>query len=208
MASPSPGAIPGCHRAATLLFAAWALPLLRAVICWSLLALGACATGPDIRVDMDPRVNMKSYKTFAFLRPLATDSQQYTTLASTRLMQSTRAQLERLGFSYAEAEPDLWVNFFLKVVDKQEVRSSGTGTGYYGYRSRYYGTWSGYPNVETVEYREGTLSVDLVDAKRKQLVWQGVAEGEVSDESMKNPGPALDSVVTKIFSNFPNAPPR
>ena len=207
MSSPSPGAVPGFRRAAPLLCASWARPLLRAVTCAWLLALAACATGPDIRVDMDPRANMQSYKTFAFLKPLGTDNEGYTTLASTRLMQSTRAQLERLGFSYAETEPALLVNFFLKVVDKQELRSSGTG-GYYGYRSRYYGTWSGYPNVETVEYRKGTLSIDLVDAKQKQLVWQGVAEGEVSDESMKTPGPALDSVVTKIFSNFPNAPQR
>ena len=127
MSSLSPGAAFGLRRAAPLLFANWARPLLRAVTCAWLLVLGACATGPDIRVDMDPRANMQSYKTFAFLKPLATDDQGYTTLASTRLMQSTRAQLERLGFSYAEAEPDLVVNFFLKVVDKQEVRSSGTG---------------------------------------------------------------------------------
>ena len=206
MSSLSPEAAFGLRRATPPLFAVWARPLVRAIACAWLLVLGACATGPDIRVDMDPRANMQSYKTFAFLKPLGTDNQGYTTLASTRLMQSTRAQLERQGFSYAETEPDLWVNFFLKVVDKQEIRSSGTG--YYGYRSRYYGTWSGYPNVETVEYRKGTLSIDLVDTKQKQLVWQGVAEGEVSDEAMKNPGPALDSVVTKIFSNFPNAPQR
>jgi hypothetical protein len=181
------------------------LSLLRAVTCWWVLTLGACVTGPEIRVDMDPRVNMQSFKTFGFLQPLATDGQQYTTLISTRLKQSTRAQLERLGFVYAETDPDLLVNFFLKIVDKQELRSTGTG-GYYGYRSRYYGTWSGYPNVETVDYREGTLNVDLIDAKQKQLVWQGVAEGKVDDDAMKNPGPALDSVVTKIFSNFPGAP--
>lgn len=203
---PSPS-LEKAVRTAALLFAAWAPPLLRVLSCAWLLALGACATGPEIRVDMDPRVNIQAYKTFAFLKPLGTDSQQYTTLASTQLMQATRTQLERLGFSYAETEPDLWVNFFLKIVDKQQVRSSGSG-GYYGYRSRYYGTWSGYPYMETVDYREGTLSVDLVDAKKKQLVWQGVAEGEVSDEAMKNPGPALDSTVTKIFSNFPNAPQR
>jgi hypothetical protein len=96
------------------------------------------------------------------------------------------------------------VNIFLKIVDKQQVRSSGSG--YYSYRGGYYGTWSGYPYVETVDYREGTLSIDLVDTKRKQLVWQGIAEGEVQDEALKDPGPAVDRVVTLIFSNFPYAP--
>lgn len=184
------------------------LSVLRAVACASILVASACATGPTVRVDMDPNTNLQSYKTFAFFEPVSTDNSSYTSIISTRLKQSTRAQLERLGFVYAESEPDLQVNFFLKVVEKQEVRSTGAGHGYYGYRGRYYGTWSGYPYVDTYDYKEGTLSVDLVDAKKKQLVWQGVAEGEVQDESLKNPGPALDKVVTKIFSNFPNTPQR
>jgi len=177
--------------------------LVRAVACCCLLVVSGCATGPKIRVDMDPGANLQSFKTFGFFEPVSTDNSKYTSLVSTWLKQSTRAQLERLGFVYSETEPDLRVNFFLKIVDKREVRSSG---GYYGYRGGYYGTWSGYPYVDTYDYREGTLSVDLVDPKRKQLVWQGVAEGEVQDEALKNPGPALDKVVVRIFSNFPNAP--
>jgi len=186
------------------------LSLVRAAACGLVLVVGACATGPTIRVDMDPNTKLQSYKTFAFFEPVSTDNTKYTSIVSTHLKQATRAQLERLGFVYAEGEvePDLRVNFFLKIVDKQEVRSSGTGSGYYGYRSRYYGTWSGYPYVDTYDYKEGTLSVDLVDAKQKQLVWQGVAEGEVKDEALKDPGPALDKVVTTIFSNFPNAPQK
>ncbi|HEX2672156.1 MAG TPA: DUF4136 domain-containing protein, partial [Polyangiaceae bacterium] len=116
---------------------------------------------------------------------------------------ATRAQLERNGYTYSESEPELLVNFYLKVVNKQELRSTG---GYYGYRAGYYGTWTGYPYVETINYKQGTLNVDLVDAKRKQLVWQGVAEGEVSEEAQQNPGPAIDRVVAEIFSNFPNPP--
>jgi hypothetical protein len=182
------------------------LSWLRAVACCGILAMCGCVTGPTIHVDMDPRTDLRAYRTFAFLEPLSTDDKQYTTIISTRLKQSTRAQLERIGFVYTESEPDLRVNFFLKVVDKQQVRSSGPG--YYGYRGGYYGTWSGYPYVDTYDYRVGTLSVDLIDAKRKQLIWQGVAEGEVSDESMRDPGPALDSTITKIFTNFPYPPER
>jgi len=163
----------------------------------------SCATGPEIRVDMDARANMKAYKTFAFFETVSTDGPAYASLLSTRLKAATRTQLEKNGYVYAAHQPDLLVNFYLKVVNKQELRSSG---GYYGYRQGYYGTWTGYPSVETVNYKQGTLSVDLVDAKQKQLVWQGVAEGTVSEESQQNPGPAIDRVVAQIFSNFPNPP--
>lgn len=181
---------------------------LRAAACVGWLALWGCVTGPEVRVDADPGANMRSYRTFAFFDPLSTDSGPYASLISTRLKQATHAQLERLGFAYLpEGEPDLRVNFFLNIEDKQRLRSTPS-SGYYGYRAGSYSTWGGYPHTETVDYRKGTLSVDLVDARRKQLVWQGVAEGEVSDEGMKNPGPGIDQAVTKIFSNFPNAPER
>jgi Domain of unknown function (DUF4136) len=178
--------------------------LLSALVLLLVVPVAGCASGPQIRVDMDARANMKAYKTFGFFNTLSTDSAPYASLLSTRLKAATRAQLEKNGYSYSETEPELLVNFYLKVVNKQELRSSG---GYYGYRHGYYGTWTGYPYVETVNYKEGTLSIDLVDAKQKQLVWQGVAEGEVSEEAQQNPGPAIDRVVAEIFSNFPN-PPR
>ena len=37
--------------------------------------------------------------------------------------------------------------------------------GFYGYRGGAYGAWASYPyDVDTVDYRQGTLSIDLVDA--------------------------------------------
>jgi len=177
--------------------------LLRVVALLLVLVVSGCASGPRIVVDMDARANMKAYKTFAFFDSVSTDGAAYTSLLSSRLKAATRAQLERNGYTYSATEPDLRVNFFLKIVNKQELRSTG---GYYGYRAGYYGTWTGYPYVETIDYKEGTLSVDLVDAKHKQLVWQGLAEGEVSAEAQRNPGPAIDRVVAEIFSNFPYAP--
>jgi hypothetical protein len=178
--------------------------LSRALFLGWMITLCACATRPDVRIDMEPGIDLAKYRTFAFFDGVSTDVGGYTSLYSAQLKQSTRRELERLGFTYAESDPELRINFFLRVIDKQ--RLSSTPSGYYSYRAGRYGTWGGYPYVETVEYREGTLSIDLVDAKRNQLVWQGVAEGEVKDESMKKPGPALDKVVTQVFSNFPNPP--
>ncbi len=177
----------------------------------SLLLLAGCASGPKIIVDRDPSVDMTAYKTFGFFDQVATDKAQYTTIVTNRLKQATRDNLERRGYRYTEDSPDLRANFYLKVVQKQEIRSSpsvGMG-GYYGYRGGAYGAWSSYPyDVDTVDYREGTLSIDLVDAKKNSLVWQGLAEGRVSDEARKNPGPAIDAVVAEIFANFPNGPPK
>jgi hypothetical protein len=52
------------------------------------------------------------------------------------------------------------------------------------------------------KYTKGTLNVDLVDARRKQLVWEGVAIGRVKEESLSNPGPGIDQVVGEIFAKY------
>ncbi|MCI0654722.1 MAG: DUF4136 domain-containing protein [Methylococcaceae bacterium] len=171
--------------------------------------LSGCATGPTIRVDKDPAAKMTAYKSFGFFDRLGTDRAQYSTIVTSWLKQAIRTQMERIGYAYNEKDPDLHVNFFLNVEEKQEIRSapSSMGPGFYGYRGGMYGAWGGYPyDIETITYNEGTLSIDLVDAKKKALVWQGLAEGRVKDESIRNPGPAIDKVVGEIFSNFPNPP--
>lgn len=167
-----------------------------------------CVSGPKIKVDKDPSADMTAFKTFGFFDQVATDRAQYTTIITSRLKQATRDNLERRGYTYSESSPDLRVNFYLNVVDKTEVRSSPSmSAGYYGYRGGMYGGWAGYPqDIDTVNYKAGTLSIDLVDAKKNALVWQGLAEGRVSEEARKNPGPAIDAVVSEIFANFPDGP--
>lgn len=173
--------------------------------------LGGCASGPDIRADQDPAANIAAYGTFGFFEPLATNKAGYSTLLSTRLKDASRRELETRGYTYAAVNPDLLVNFNVNVQEKTEIRSSpsmSAGYGYYGYRSGMYGAWSGYPyDVETTNYKQGTLTVDVVDAGRKALVWQGVAEGRVSKKAMENPGAAIDAVMPQIFASFPTRNP-
>lgn len=163
--------------------------------CTLLAALAAgCASGPATRFERDPAVDLGAYRTFAFLRQ--GDKAQYRTITSRRIEQATRAELERLGYAYRLGRADLQVNVILKIANRQEVRSSP------GIR---YGVWLGASNIETVNYREGTLVIDLVDAGKNELVWRGVAEGRINAKAGKDPGPAVDKAVGKIFAGFPGA---
>lgn len=56
------------------------------------------------------------------------------------------------------------------------------GPGFYGYRGGYYGGWNS-SSIETVSYKQGTLSIDLIDAKQKALAWTARAEGRVSSDA-------------------------
>jgi hypothetical protein len=158
----------------------------------ALVAAAGCASGPGVRVDKNPTVNMTQYRTFGFYDHSSTDATRYSSIMTARLQQATRAQLEKLGYTYDAKEPQLRVNFMLRVTDKQEIRTS---PGLY-YRPRLSGS------VETVDYKAGTLAIDLVDMQTNALVWQGVAESHVSRDAAQNPGPAVDKAVAAIFARF------
>ena len=181
------------------------------ILLWGLIALatglaGCASSGPTVTTDHDPGADLSAYRTFGFIKPLSTDRQGYSTLASRRLKQSTRRELESRGYRYVENNPELLVNFNVNIRERQAVRSSPNPGryGYFGYRSGLYDPWGGYPaDVYTVNYKVGTVAVDVVDAQRKQLVWQGIVEGRVSEREMRNPSGAIDQVIDRIFTKFP-----
>ena len=61
------------------------------------------------------------------------------------------------------------------------------------------------PTIETVNYKQGTLTVDLVDAKQKVLAWTATADGRISNSALKDPGPAIDTLVTNLMAPLPAA---
>jgi hypothetical protein len=111
--------------------------------------------------------------------------------------------MEKRGYKLT-SNPDLLVNFSGKLQEKQDIES--TPGPYYGYRGGLYRAWPGYAmgnDVHTVDYTEGTLNIDLVDAARKQMVWEGVGIGKVPQEKMKNPSASINQAVDAIFSQYP-----
>jgi hypothetical protein len=167
--------------------------------------LSACASGPRIRTDMDPAANFSMYRTYNFASELGTDRAGYSTLITTDFKRAVSREMEARGYRLAE-NPDLLVNFFTSVRDATSVQSTPVvvGMDYYRYRNGLYVAWPLYGNdVRTTRYRIGTASIDVVDAARKQLVWEGMAEGRLSSKAQKDPGPAIDKVVTEIFERYP-----
>jgi len=167
----------------------------------------ACATGPQLRTDYDRSVDFTRYQTFGFAEELGTDRAGYSSLITSHFQSAVRSEMEALGYRYAEDDPDLLVNFYTRVRERSEVRSRPSmtmGVGYYGYRYGLYTAWPMYEQaVDTVHYRVGTANIDVVDAERKQLIWEGVAEGRLTRESLQNPKPAIENVVHDLFMKFP-----
>ncbi|MEX1993227.1 MAG: DUF4136 domain-containing protein [Steroidobacteraceae bacterium] len=176
----------------------------------ALLATG-CASGPRVRAERDAAIDFSQYRTFAFADPLGTDRAGYQTMVSQHLKAATQRELESRGLRLVEASPQLLVNFNGRLSEKfrtSTVPSSaltlGYGRGYYRYRTGFYTTWPLYgPETRVQSYTEGTLNIDVIDAGKKQMIWEGVAVGRVTDKTYDNLQPEIDAAVAAIFANYP-----
>ena len=179
----------------------------RSFVAAAVLALSGCASGPDVRVEYDKSAPFDRYNTFAFETPLGTDLSGYQGAVSRYLTASARRELEERGMRYDAAAPDVRVNFSAKLAEKLSVTAPAPlAGGYYGYRRGYYSTWSGYPWADTaMQYTEGTLNVDVVDVARKQLVWESVVVGVVTEAKLADLQASIDEAVKAAFAKYPRA---
>ena len=162
-----------------------------------------CASGPSIYVNTDPAATFATYRTYNFATPLGTDGPGYSSMLSQYLRQATSRELEARGYQRSDS-PDLLVNFNVQTKDKIQTTTTSAGPrygGYYGYRTGYYGVWGGY-DTQVTQYTEGTLTIDIVDAVRKQLAWEGTAVGRVREKDRSNLKPVIDDLVAQFFSKY------
>ena len=178
---------------------------LAALCCLAVLA--GCATGPRITTDSDPRADFSTYRTWAFYSPLAVEKDGYETQDSEIMKNAVRAEMERRGYRYTDADPDLWVNINAYMERRTDVSSVPTVdyAYYYSYRHRGYFAVP-YWNERTSVYRctEGTMNVDLVDARAKRLVWEGIAVGRVSNVKNEQRVQRINTTIAEIFANYPH----
>ena len=171
------------------------------------LLLSACATGPKVRSNTAPGANMLSYKTYTFPAKLGTDRGDVQTPLTGYFKEAVRREMDARGYQFVESgDADLWVNFHVNAKDQTDIRSSPSmnyGVGYYGYRGGMYGGYGGGTDVTTVHYKVGTANIDVVDARKRELVWEGIAEARLTDKMMKDPRTAISNVIAEMFLQYP-----
>ena len=177
------------------------------ILAASVLILAGCATGPTVRSDAAANTNFSAYKSFGFMAQQPTDNAEYTTLVTQHFKDAISAEMAALGYQYSETNPDLLVNFNSNVETRTDVRSTPTVSVQYGYYNYRRGIYAGFPlyanDIDTVRYKYGTVNIDVVDAAKKQLIWEGIAEGTLKRADLNEPKQAIANVVQLIFQQYP-----
>lgn len=149
----------------------------------------------ETKVDYDRNASFSSYKTFAFKDVRSPDSP----ISMRRVQGAIDRTLTSRGFARAEGTPDLWVVLHTRTRRQTQVTTYNSGWGWgWGWRGGYWNS----ARVEQIPI--GTLMVDLIDTKAKELVWRGSASRIVdADETAKDRDEKVQEAVDKLFDGFP-----
>ncbi len=159
----------------------------------SMALLSGCASQPQVTSDYDHSANFTQYHTYGF----ATEGAgQYQTLTGKYIQSAIMQQMEQRGYK-ASTTPDLLVYSSAIKQNKVQVNDAPVPVGRRGYAG-----WGGY-NQTMWSYTEGTLTVDLVDSKKKQLVWRGSASDTLSSDGKPASQTQIQQAVTALFATYP-----
>jgi hypothetical protein len=172
------------------------------LLCVAFVAAGCSSI--SIRHDFDQDADFASYRTYAWLEQPTTAvgdvdaARQMNTLLDKRIRAAVDAELTAKGLTSVAENPDLLIAYHTGVENKIDVTDWG-----YTYPT-YYGGWYGGRDIDVYTYHEGTLIVDLIDAKAKQLVWRGEATKTLeTDPTPEQREQNLHAAVSKMFANYP-----
>src|ERR1700719_3947065 len=151
----------------------------------------------QVKTDYDHNANFTQYKTYSWEQVKTKDP-----LFVDRIKSAVNAALTSKGWTEVPSGGDVSIIAIQTTQDQQTLNTfyDGFGGGW-GWR-RFGGGGFGEPTTTEQDYKEGTLVLDLYDAKTKQLIWRGSAEGMVSNKAEKNEK-NLDKSVAKMFKKFP-----
>src|SRR5690606_14779726 len=160
-----------------------------------LFAVSLLASCSSVRVssDYDKSVDYSQYKTYAFYKD-GIDKVKVHDLDKKRILKAIESELQAKGMT-ASDNPDVLINIFTEASERVDVNQWGYGWGWSPMM------WGG--NTATVSRTtEGTLYIDLIDAKKKELVWQGIGEG-VLTKNIDRKEERINEFVNKILAKYP-----
>lgn len=164
-----------------------------------LLFLTSC-TSVRVLSDYDREANFSNYKTYAFYKT-GIDRAQISDLDKKRILRAIDAELSSRGFVKSE-DPDLLISIFTKEKEQVDIYNNYWGGYGWGWNPYYWGPGWGGSNVST--RTEGSLYIDLIDAKDKELVWQGKGIGNLGNiENIEKKEQRIREFVSLILQEYP-----
>ncbi len=168
------------------------------------ITLAACAASVRINTTVAPDAHLGSLRTFRVLPPpvrrdgraIPNDPMLENSITNRALRTDLEHAFIARGYVLDARNPDFTVAYYASTKEKLDVLLWD-----YGYPPRW-GGWRRSPGYTARPFTQGTVIVDVVDARTKELLWRGRGVSEVPDdpdEYIKE----LRKFATAIVNKFP-----
>ncbi|MGJ8659072.1 MAG: DUF4136 domain-containing protein [Cellulophaga fucicola] len=160
------------------------------------LVLFSSCTSVRVLSDYDKEASFDTYKTYAFYKT-GIDKAQISDLDKKRILKAIDAEMSSRGF-IKSSTPDILVSIFTKEKERVDIYNNYWGGGFgWGWNPYYYRN-----NVSIST--EGSLYIDLIDSKNKELVWQGRGIGTLNNTSnIEKKEQRIREFVSQILETYP-----
>jgi hypothetical protein len=171
-----------------------AMKIMKAILGIALIVGLVGCYSSHVASDYDREVDFASLKTFGWMsRTEESTSPVSNTLLEKRIRNAVGQMLTSEGYQQETiGNPDFLIAYHTGVAEKIDITSYG-----YGYWPRYYGPGS----FDLLQYKEGTVVLDIVEPEANQLVWRGWYVGAIDDREISEE--KIYAAVKHILEEFP-----
>lgn len=165
-----------------------------------LLFVAACSSF-QVGYDFDRGADFSRYHTYAWLaaaQETTGDKRLDSSLVNARIRAAVDAHLRGKGYlASSNGTPDFLITYHTGMKDMMKGASTQNYIG-----DRVHGTFTTISDIQP--YHEGTLTIDIVDAASRQLIWQASAQADVEQSLGPEQRDArVNNVVRAMLAHFP-----
>ncbi len=180
-----------------------------------ILTLTSC--GSVVSTTKAKDVDLSNYSSFAYLPNTdikMPEKTMNTDNVNNLVVEAINENMMDAGYNLNKEEPDLLVLVSTKTNKETETttepvyatypyRSNARVSNYYS--PYYYNNYTYYKNIvgydtDSYTYKEGTVVIDIIDRRTKNLVWKGRSNQTIYDQSDTS---AMRELINTIFTEYP-----
>jgi hypothetical protein len=167
---------------------------------WIIFLLGiSCSSVTRVYYDHDRDFDLRQYHSYQWAPQANIEAHNnplfYNELNDKRIKRTVDAQFNAKGFLLVSQSPEIILHYHIIVDDKVTTVMEPYGL---------YGPYWSRPGSQIYGYQEGTLILDVMDAKTNSLAWRGWAVSVVDDDGQIREQ-TLANAIVKILEQFPNS---
>ena len=170
--------------------------------------LAGCGGGLKVEANSDPEASFSGWQTYQWAERTEQgkqDKRVYNYVVEGRVKTAVNLVLEEKGFHEDSAATEVdflvgWHGFLEGQANFSVVNSA------YRYGWGWFDPLAGYVSSQTYMnyWRDGTLMIDIVDARAEQLVWRGMGTGSLDpDVSLEQRQANMNDAARRILKDFP-----